>query len=227
MYLKTFFICLLIPNTFCQQSFLLAFQKSKGLSSSEWAEYNGDIPHIKAFTSCHWEKLQFFNRKSHYVWNYCTIKRSTDNMECIQMWYKRDITSAGRDIVVGISFGRGNIGYVTVKPFKHRSWNHFCWSYDSSSGMNKIYVNGKIYGRVIFDIRREALGSEEVYGSSFSLGQEPDEFRGKYDAGQAYRGDISELNFWDHVLSDKAVEDIGLCRSRGRGNVIQWEEGSF
>ena len=223
----TFILNLIISKIVCQESFLLAFQKSKGLSSSEWAEYDGDIPHLKAFTACHWEKLQFFNTKSHYIWNYCTIKSSTASMDCIQMWYKRDLVSAGRDIVVGISFGRGNIGYVTVKPFKHRSWNHFCWSYESYSRENRIYVNGKLYGSVIFDVKREALGSDEVHGSSFSLGQEPDVFRGKHDAGQAYRGNISEVNMWDYVLSPQAVADIGLCRAKARGNVIKWEEDMF
>ena len=143
------------------------------------------------------------------------------------MWYKRDVLSAGRDIVVGISFGRGNIGYVTVKPFQHRSWNHFCWSYDSPSGENRIYVNGKYHGSVIFEIKREALGSDEVYGSSFSVGQEPDAFRGKYDREQAYRGNISELNLWDSVLTDKEVLDIGTCRKQGKGNVITWGKGQF
>ena len=223
----TFLLGISLYNILSQESFLLAFQNSKELSSSEWAEYDGKILHLKAFTCCHWEKLHFFNTKSHYIWNYCTIKNSSDKMECMQMWYKRDKISAGRDIIVGISFGRGNIGYVTIKPFNHRSWNHFCWSYESSSGENKIYVNGKFYGNIFFDIKREALGSDEVYGSSFSVGQEPDSFRGKYDAGQAYRGNISEINLWDFVLSEDAVEDIGLCRERARGNVIKWEKSKF
>lgn len=125
------------------------------------------------------------------------------------------------------AFGKGNFELVKVKPFMHRSWNHFCWSYDSSSGENKIYVNGKLHGNVSFDNKREALGSEEVYGSSFSIGQEPDAFRGKYDKDQAYRGNISEINLWDYVLTDMEVEDIGLCRERARGNVIKWEESKF
>ena len=153
----SFLLGISLHNILGQESFLLAFQRSKQLSSSEWAEYGGKIPHLKAFNCCHWEKLHFFNTRGHYIWNYCTIKSSTDKMECMQIWYKRDIISAGRDIVVGISFGRGNIGYLTIKPFNHRSWNHFCWSYDSSLGENKIYVNGKFHGNIFFHIKREAI----------------------------------------------------------------------
>ena len=141
---------LVLQRILCQESFLLAFQKSRGLSTSEWAEYDGKVSHLKAFICCHWEKLDFFNAKANYVWNYCTIKSPSDEMECVQMSYKRDLNSHGRDIIVGISFGRGNIGYFIVKPYKHRSWNHFCWSYDSSSGENTIYVNGQFSWKSLF-----------------------------------------------------------------------------
>ena len=137
-----FLIHICLQHISCQKSFLLAFQKSKGRSATEWAEYEGKISHLKAFTGCHWEKLEFFNLKTHYIWNYCTIKNPSDKIECMQMSARRDKTSIGRDILVQISFGKGNNKLTIIKPFMHRTWNHFCWSYDSSSGENKIYVNG-------------------------------------------------------------------------------------
>ena len=83
-------------------------------------------------------------------------------------------------------------------------------------------MNGKFYGNIFFDTKREALGSDEVYGSSFSVGQEPDSFRGKYDAGQAYRGNISEINFWDFVLSEALPYMIGkYLRGGGVGDIYQ------
>ena len=217
----------MLPIISCQESFLFAFQKSRGLSTSEWAEYDGKISHLKAFTCCHWEKLDFFNAKSNYMWNYCTINTPSDEMVCMQIYYQRDINSHGRDIRVGLSFGRGNFGYLVVKPFNHRSWNHFCWTYDSSSGENRLFVNGKFHGNIFFDRKLEALGSDEVYDSSFSLGQEPDAFRGQYDKNQAYRGNISEINLWDYVLTNELIADIGLCKRRARGNVIRWDKGKF
>ena len=109
----------------------------------------------------------------------------------MQISAKRNIASIGRDILVLVSFGKGNNKELKIKPFMPRTWNHFCWSYNSFSGENRIYVNGKFHGNAFFDIQREALGSDEVYGSSFSIGQDPDEFRGKYDESQAFRGNIS------------------------------------
>ena len=189
--LMIFFIYVNLTNISCQTSFLLAFQKTKGRSASEWAEYDDKISHLKAFTGCHWERIQFFNLKNHYIWNYCTIKSSTDKMVCMQISAKRNIASIGRDILVLVSFGKENNKELKIKPFMPRTWNHFCWSYNSFSGENRIYVNGKFHGNAFFDIKREALGSDEVYGSSFSIGQDPDEFRGKYDESQAFRGNIS------------------------------------
>jgi hypothetical protein len=110
----TFFV--FIQGFNCEESFLIALQNSKGISNDEWAEFNGKVSHLKAIACCHWEKLQFLNTKSHNVWTYCTIKTMADTMECIQIWYKRESMSAGRDIEVGISFGKGNIGYVLIKP---------------------------------------------------------------------------------------------------------------
>ena len=218
---------LFVQRCSCEESFLLAFQNSKGLSPDEWAEFDGKVPHLKAFTSCHWEKLHFFNIKSHSIWNYCTIKNRTASIDCTQMWYRRGLVAAGRDITVGVGIGPNNIGYVNINPFKHRAWNHFCWSYDSSSGENRIYLNGKFYGTVQLENKIEVLGSREVYGSSFSVGQEPDAFRGKHDEHQAYRGNMSEINFWDYILTDEEVFNIGTCKKRGKGNVISWERKQF
>ena len=218
---------LFIEQFVCEESFLMAFQKSKGISKHEWAEFNGEIPHMKAFTVCYWEKLHFFNLKPHSTWNYCTIKDASAELDCIQFWLKRDILSAGRDLVIGFSAQRGFADYVTVRPFKHRTWNHLCWSYNSISGENKIYANGILLGKKTLDLRREVSGSNEVFGSSFFMGQEPDAFRGGFDAYQAFRGNMSELNVWDLILKDEVIEDLGKCRRQLKGNVIAWKEENF
>ena len=215
------------PSCFSQNSFYVSFQDSEKLSENEWLELNGSLPPIKQFTECHWEKLNFFNLKSHSIWNYCTIKNKTDPMDCVQLWYGREFLSAGRDIQVGIKIGNGHIGYVVMKPFPHRAWNFLCWSYESRTGENKLYLNGKIQGSVKFDYGREIKGSNEVHDSSFSIGQEPDAFRGKYDVRQAFRGSISELNMWNYVLSEANISSLAACKEHGKGNVIAWSVENF
>ena len=182
---------------------------------------------MAAFTVCHWEKLHYFNSKYHYVWNYCTIQSSSDKISCIQFSYSRDVLTAGRGVDVLISFGSGNNKHVRIPAFSHRAWNHFCWTYQSKTGQNRVYLNGELVGSVFFEIRREAKGSEESFGHSFSIGQEPDAFRDGYDHRQAYRGSITELNLWDIVLEEEDIFEIGRCMKQGRGNVISWNETNF
>ena len=211
----------------CQETFLMEFQKQRGFSPYQWAEYKGKIPHMKAFTVCYWEKLDFFNSKSHNIWSYCTMNDDPDDMECAQFWAKRDFASSGRNIVVGYTPQIGFARYTTIRPFKHRAWNHICWSYTSLSGKSRIYANGVLQGEENIDTNIQIPGSDEVSGSSFIIGQEPDSFRGGFDRYQAFRGNISEMNVWDYVLEDEIIEEIGKCRGQLKGNVIAWNKNDF
>ena len=132
-------------------------------------------------------------------------------IDCIQFSYHRDVSTAGRGVDVLISFGSGNNKHVIINTFLHRTWNHFSWTYESRLGENRIHLNGKLVGSVLFEIKREALGSDEAFGNSFFIGQDPDAFRGKYDKEQAYRGNISELIVWDYVLSGEDILEIVKC----------------
>ena len=55
------------------KSFKVQFQKSGYWSADEWLEYDGKIPQLREFTSCHWEKLRYFARKVSQIWSYCFI----------------------------------------------------------------------------------------------------------------------------------------------------------
>ena len=185
----------------------MKFQTKKGFSPYEWAEYKGKIPHMKAFTVCYWEKLDFFNIRAHTVWSYCTVNDDPHDMKCLQFWAKRDYkVSSGRNLVVGYQPQNGFARYTTASNFKHRTWNHFCWSYASLTGESRIYSNGVLQGGETIATSIEIPGSDEVSGSAFIIGQEPDSFRGGFDWNQAFRGDISEMNVWDYVLNDEIIE---------------------
>ena len=58
--LTVFYVSILaFGSSQSHETFMLNFQRSGNLSDSEWAEFDGEIPHLQAFTECHWEKLQF------------------------------------------------------------------------------------------------------------------------------------------------------------------------
>ena len=65
-------------------------------------------------------------------------------------------------------------------------------------------------------------GSQEVYDSSFIIGQEPDSLRGGYSESQGFPGDIAELNIWDKVLEESLILKMAKCSNAYKGNVFMW-----
>ena len=54
-----------------QDTFIASFQSSGKWTADEYLEYNGNIPALREFTSCHWEKAKFFSEKESLIWSYC------------------------------------------------------------------------------------------------------------------------------------------------------------
>lgn len=51
-----------------------------------------------------------------------------------------------------------------------------------------------------------------------------DTLGGHFDATQAFVGEISQFNMWDHVLTPAEILGLANCTSHLKGNIIQWEE---
>ena len=119
-----------------------------------------------------------------------------------------------------------------MKNFKHRSWNHICWAFESETGVSEIYLNGKFEGSFVIDsdfVRGGILGSDEVLESAFIIGQEPDppNLKGGFESEQAFVGDITELNIWNFTLDKTTINSLGNCKSFEKGNVIAWNLDNF
>ena len=61
---------------FVDASFTITFQSSGRISTEEWAEYKGDMPHAKNLSICHWDRLEYFNDDVSSLWSYCTQETS-------------------------------------------------------------------------------------------------------------------------------------------------------
>ena len=101
---------LFFPAVSCLQ--VLQFQSGpKGYSTEEWAVFNGKIPHLGAFTVCHWEKLRFFSERETYPWAFCYKNEDVfEDHHCTQFWYERHADSGGRYIVAHGGFGDNSDG---------------------------------------------------------------------------------------------------------------------
>ena len=119
-----------------------------------------------------------------------------------------------------------------MKTFKHRSWNHICWTFQSKTGKSEIYLNGELQGSFKFEtdfIKAGILGSNEVFESAFIVGQEPDapSPRGGFEAEQVFVGDITEVNMWNRTLDKNMIRMMGKCKNFDKGNIIAWEMENF
>lgn len=51
-----------------------------------------------------------------------------------------------------------------------------------------------------------------------------DTLGGRFDATQAFVGEISQFNMWDHVLMPAEIVGLANCTSQLQGNKVQWDE---
>lgn len=49
---------------------------------------------------------------------------------------------------------------------------------------------------------------------------------GRFDATQAFVGELSQLNIWDRVLRAQEIANIANCSTNMPGNVIPWVDNN-
>ncbi|XP_015274698.1 PREDICTED: neuronal pentraxin receptor [Gekko japonicus] len=111
---------------------------------------------------------------------------------------------------------------VTQLPtsLKVGTWHHICITWITRDGIWSAYQDGVERG-----------GSENLASwhtikphGVIILGQEQDTLGGRFDATQAFVGEIAQFNMWDHVLTPAEILGLANCTSHLQGNVIQWDE---
>lgn len=60
--------------------------------------------------------------------------------------------------------------------------------------------------------------------SFFSALLAQDTLGGRFDATQAFVGDIAQFNLWDHPLTSAQVLGIANCTGPLLGNILPWED---
>ena len=145
----TVLICLIFQHGYAQSRFIASFQTSESWSTNDSMEYSKEIPALKAFTTCFWAKIKHFPADYIAFWQYCgvvALDKESPSMECMQFYLRPNVASGNRHMDI---YGWVQSNEVTIYStrFKHRRWNHFCWSYSSQTGINIFYHNGYLLGR--------------------------------------------------------------------------------
>ncbi|KAF3823016.1 hypothetical protein GH733_010452 [Mirounga leonina] len=114
-----------------------------------------------------------------------------------------------------VSVGGSDIYFKVPETFY--TPRHFCVTWESSTGITELWVDGKPMVRMSLK-KGYSVGA----GASIILGQEQDSFGGGFDTNQSLVGDIGDVNMWDYVLSphDISTVHIGGVFSP---NILNWQ----
>uniref|UniRef100_A0A8C3YM03 Pentraxin family member n=1 Tax=Catagonus wagneri TaxID=51154 RepID=A0A8C3YM03_9CETA len=155
---------------------------------------------LKAFTVC----LRVYTdlTRDYSLFSYAT--KTQDNEILLFM---------GKTGMYSVSVGGADVFF---KPPESSAPTHYCATWESSSGIVELWVDGKPMVRKSLK-RGHSLGAE----ASIILGQEQDAYTGGFDKNQSLVGDIGDVNMWDHVLS---LEEISTVYAGGTfsPNVLNW-----
>ncbi|KAG8433061.1 hypothetical protein GDO86_017366 [Hymenochirus boettgeri] len=101
-------------------------------------------------------------------------------------------------------------------------WHHIGITWTTRDGLWEAFLDG------------EKLGSGENLapwhpikpGGILILGQEQDTVGGRFDATQAFVGEMSQFNIWDRVLKSEEIVNIANCSYNMPGNIIPWVDNN-
>nr|AAQ98932.1 neuronal pentraxin 1.1 kb variant [Mus musculus] len=103
---------------------------------------------------------------------------------------------------------------------KDSNWHHICISWTTRDGLWSAYQDGELRGS---GENLAAWHPIKPHGILI-LGQEQDTLGGRFDATQAFVGDIAQFNLWDHALTPAQVLGMANCTGPLMGNVLPWED---
>uniref|UniRef100_A0A672GJ48 Neuronal pentraxin-2-like n=1 Tax=Salarias fasciatus TaxID=181472 RepID=A0A672GJ48_SALFA len=97
-------------------------------------------------------------------------------------------------------------------------WHHICIAWTTRDGQWDAYQDGEKLGTG----DNLAAWHPIKPGGVIILGQEQDVVGGRFDAGQAFVGELSQVNVWDRVLRPAEVRAMANCSAYMAGNVVSW-----
>ncbi|XP_073480391.1 C-reactive protein-like [Aquarana catesbeiana] len=100
------------------------------------------------------------------------------------------------------------------------AWKHTCATWDSTTGVIQLWINGKLYPRKVSK-KGSTIGAE----TSIVLGQDQDTFGGGFDINQSFVGEISDVHMWNYILTPDEMK--GVISGHVKGNHINWNSLNY
>ena len=223
---------------FGAETFTISFSNPHEWSPEQFVAFPTNIPELKEFTACHWQRDVYFAEGFSPIWALCSAgSKDDDGFKCFGVYTDGLASTANRHIKFGAWFegwqNRNMDIAVNIDSYRHRRWNHYCWSYSSHAGISKFFYNGMLIEEL--DLHKEypgftppiLKGTREGNYSAFIIGQDQDGVRKNYSPLQSFYGNISELNIWDEVQDDENIAALAACQFLLKGNIVAWNEDNF
>ena len=237
--LITAFIFVTLLSTIHSKSFKVNFQSTEKWSNREMMKYRKDIPELTDFTVCHWEFIRYFSSSENTVWNYCSLleKQGNETFHCIGLYSTGIRDYANQKLKIGVwleGWSKPAISdAIDVLNYRHRTWNHICWSYSGVSSINLLFFNGDLVGEFETRLPDRSMvklpvhDSRKSVASAFIIGQDQDIISGAFDSAESFIGEISELNMWSPMLDSDSIRLMAKCLSFEQGNIVSWDKRSW
>eukprot|EP00062_Callorhinchus_milii_P023379 gi/632982157/ref/XP_007907983.1/ PREDICTED: neuronal pentraxin receptor [Callorhinchus milii] len=103
---------------------------------------------------------------------------------------------------------------------KDGRWHHVCVTWTTRDGTWEAYQDGTRWGTGDNLAPWHAIKP----GGILIFGQEQDTLGGRFDATQAFVGELAQFNVWDRVLTSAEIISIANCSAGTAGNVLPWED---
>ncbi|KAJ8364579.1 hypothetical protein SKAU_G00134100 [Synaphobranchus kaupii] len=103
-------------------------------------------------------------------------------------------------------------------PDNQYETNSVCWTWVGKTGLTQIWVNGKRSIRVKITTDAVLAGKPIII-----LGQEQDNYGGRFDANQCFIGDLSDVHMWNYVLNPCEIQNYMSANTFTPGNVLNWK----
>ncbi|KAK3875259.1 hypothetical protein Pcinc_019858 [Petrolisthes cinctipes] len=211
---------------------VLKMQESLTPSIMSYARWKGTIPRpLKEITICYRIKIYHY-RPEVVVFSYINTKNEN---------IRTDHNRKGVQVVATAQGMRVDTGIIT--PLMH--WTAFCFVLAPNTPLT-FYHNGlkwkgdKEYledddddddqsGKKLVSISNSNNASQvflDVDGT-IVLGQDQDAPADVYDVTQSFSGELTDLNVWSRRLEEQELADISGCRTRGHGDIIDWDTADF
>ncbi|XP_023235857.1 C-reactive protein 1.4-like [Centruroides sculpturatus] len=174
---------------------------------------NQQFPSLNEFTICSWIKPHLIQREFSTIFSYATTRSNNEFAVCL--------SNKHGNVKVGVNIAKS---YMEMQcpnaEWRVGEWYHLCVSWFSTNGHLQVYKNGhRCYNNSVKEIFAE--GNHVKGGGVFVVGQDQDDLDTKYEADQAWIGDIADINMWDEVLTERQMIEAGKCEGkRKKGNII-------